>query len=306
MSFLRIRVLVCLCLVAFSCGFATPRPIALKGAPTQHDAPHHFSLQLSTQPEEQDTETTTSTAPSSSTTTISFDPELRRIMGSVATLGVLETAFLTYSKLSGPSLDICGTAGDCASVLNGPYSTLPFTNIPLASLGLIAYLLAAYLALEPVVLERDDTDENRIALLAITTAMGTFSVFLLSLIYGVLHTSCPYCLASACFSMTLAACTWLGGCLPERNAKLGVQAGLTSVAATTLAAVLLFVSVDPTASTSSDTMSSALMASTTTTTKVQPDQQLSPPPITTNSSPRAISISQDLRTLNAKMYGAYW
>jgi uncharacterized membrane protein len=221
-------------------------------------------------------------------------------MGSVATLGVLETAFLTYSKLSGPSLDICGTAGDCASVLNGPYSVIPFTDIPLASLGLAAYLVTTYLALEPVVFEKDDTDFNRIALLAITTAMGTLSVFLMTLVYGVLKTSCLYCLASACLSITLALCTWFGGCLPRNATKVGLQAGLASFLATTVATVVFFVSVDP----HEANMSPSLMApSTTTTTKFK---ELSPPPITTVSSERAMLLSQDLKLLNAKMYGAYW
>jgi uncharacterized membrane protein len=238
-------------------------------------------------------------------------------MGSLATLGVLETSFLTYTKLANPSLDICGTAGDCASVLNGPYSTIPFTNIPLATLGLVAYLTTAYLALEPVVLsERDDSNEtNRLALLATTTAMGTFSVYLLSLIYGILHTSCLYCLASAILSISLASCAWLGGCFPRGNhngAKRGVQAGMASFAATTLTALLLLFATS--VPNKDANMSSALLASTPTTNVQQQQQQQqqqeqllrSPPPITTESSQRALVLSQDLQALNAKMYGAYW
>jgi hypothetical protein len=166
------------------------------------------------------------------------------------------------------------------------------------------------------VLERDDSDENRLALLATTTAMGTFSVYLLSLIYGILHTSCLYCLASAILSISLASCAWLGGrgfpLLGDDDdhqhdggvKKRGVQVGMASFAATTLTALLLllFASVP-----SKDAnMSPALLASTPTTHVQEEQSSRSPPPITTESSQRALSLSQDLQALNAKMYGAYW
>jgi len=244
MKSFRIRLTIYFCLVSLSYAFTATRSLAIHrnwdcGSILNTRRPSFLLLQ----PEDNRNDASSSTE---------FDPEVRRIMGSLATLGVLETSFLTYTKLANPSLDICGTAvGDCASVLNGPYSTIPFTNIPLATLGLVAYLTTAYLALEPVVLERDDSDENRLALLATTTAMGTFSVYLLSLIYGILHTSCLYCLASAILSISLASCAWLGGrCFPLLGddddhqhdgglKKRGVQVGMASFAATTVTALLL-------------------------------------------------------------------
>jgi uncharacterized membrane protein len=234
-------------------------------------------------------------------------------MGSVATLGILETNLLTYSKLSGPSLDLCGTSGDCSSVWNGPYSVLPHTDIPLSALGFTAYVITAFLALAPILTDNSEDGNNRMALLSLTTAMATFSIFLLSLLYGVLHTSCPYCLASACFSILLAACAWFGRCLPE-DKQQGVQAGIATFLATTAMAVAFFVSVDSDATTTTTTASMTFPSSSgtlwTSTSKQQEQpvvlQNMVPPPITTTSSERALLLSDHLSRYNAKMYGAYW
>lgn len=241
-----------------------------------------------------------------------WNPLLRRIMGSVATLGVAETAYLTYSKLSGSTGgDICGTDGNCASVLQGPYSVVPFTDVPLAAAGCAAYTLVALLALTPLLLDDADDDNNRILLLSLTTAMGVFSAFLVSLLVGILHTGCPYCFASAALSFTLAGCAWLGGCLPSsEKSKLAVQSSLASFAASTALALTLFLSVDAdsysSSMASSSTSDSSLLASTTSTPQPTPKGPFSPPPITTTSSERALGLSRDLQSLNARMFGAYW
>ena len=178
MKSFRIRLTIYFCLVSLSSAFTATRPLAIHrnwdcGSILNTRRPSFLLLQ----PEDNRNDASSST---------DFDPEVRRIMGSLATLGVLETSFLTYTKLANPSLDICGTAGDCASVLNGPYSTIPFTNIPLATLGLVAYLTTAYLALEPVVmLERDDSNEtNRLALLGDDDCHGNlFRLFIVTYLW---------------------------------------------------------------------------------------------------------------------------
>lgn len=41
----------------------------------------------------------------------------------MASVGALESAFLTYQKLKPGGLDLlCGASGGCADVLSGPYS----------------------------------------------------------------------------------------------------------------------------------------------------------------------------------------
>lgn len=215
-------------------------------------------------------------------------------MAGAASLGALETAYLTYNKLNGYGT-LCGIDGSCSDVLNGPYATVPGTDIPLSALGCGAYTLAAMLAMAPLLVQAEDGDDedtnNRIALLTLATAMATFSTFLMSLLVGFLHVSCPFCVASAIFSWTLGGCAWLGGCLPTRQHVVGLQLSLASFLATTVVATTLFVNVNG---------ADAAAAS------VPTDQLQSPPTITTASSKRALALAQELEGLDARMFGAFW
>ena len=233
-------------------------------------------------------------------------PQLRRAMAVIGSFGALETGYLTYQKLFGDVL--CGLDGaSCNQVLNGPYSYVPFTDIPLSAMGLLAYLTVAGLAVRPLVLQQEGSDDssNRIALTAVTTAMGTFSIFLMTLLFGVLETTCPYCIFSAACSIMLAMLAWIGGCLPE-NSKVGAKAAGSSFLATTVGAlVLLFSGYEGDINESmsrtfvSGGMSTTLLASSET-------KLYSPPPITTESSPQSLVLADKLQALDAKMYGAYW
>lgn len=43
----------------------------------------------------------------------------------MASIGALESAYLTYQKLNPAGLDLlCGASGGCLDVLNGPYSNV--------------------------------------------------------------------------------------------------------------------------------------------------------------------------------------
>lgn len=247
-----------------------------------------------------------------------FNPQLRKVITGVASLGALETAYLTWNKLSESPNEIalCNTiGGSCSDVLNGPYSFVPSTNIPLSAVGFLAYTMTALVAAAPLIGMIDvDKNEgetgNRILLLMLGTGLGTFSVFLMSLLYGVLHQSCLYCLASATLSITLCSCVWLGGVLPEndeiREATIttaidsvknheiprsrALQAGMYSFLASVVASISLFVSVDDS------------FAETTTAVI----EKSAPPRITTHSSAEALKVGKDLKALNAQMYGAFW
>ena len=275
----------------------------------------------------------TGTSGNNSRTTTIWQPQLRTIMAVVATLGVLETGFLTFQKLSGvvdmDTLPLCGADGTCHTVLQGPYSNLPFTNIPLSLLGFLAYLTVAFLALEPLLLVEVEEDnngnnpqdenvtdfDNRVALTTATTTMATFSVCLMILLFGVLQTSCPYCIFSAVCSVLLAMLAWIGGCLPTTSRGNAPTAGFL---ASTFGAVLLFVSASTSTDTdsslfslglpvpSSSTSTSTLLASLKGTSQTDDSKLLRPPEITTESSPRALHLATQLQAMDAKMYGAYW
>ena len=231
-----------------------------------------------------------------------WNPPLRKIMAATASLGIVETAYLTVNKLNGYGT-LCGIDGSCSNVLNGPYAIVPGTNIPLSALGCGAYACAAILAIAPLVVNNNNNNNNndifnRIALLCVSTSMATFSVFLLSLLFGVLQESCPFCVTSALFSWTLGVCAWWGGCLPPQRSLVGLQSSMASFVATSVVAVTLFANVDGSSAISSTRTMSSL------TTSFQEPQ--SPPTITKGSSLRALVLAQDLERYDARMFGAFW
>jgi uncharacterized membrane protein len=259
-----------------------------------------------------------------------WSPNLRRIMGGIASLGAIETGYLTYAKLFGGNnnggLLFCGESSSgyssCDQVLNGPYSNLPFfDNVPLASLGLVAYISVGILALNPIILENDDDSDNtnRILLTTLTTTMGTFSLFLMTLLFGVLKTECPYCIFSAGCSILLANLALIGGCLPEKDEEgtSGKTTGSRTVATGFLSAIIGAVLVFGTGSLNTFNNdnnsfdSGTLMASINGSSRNNDDgvggmKIYSPPEITTESSKRALDLAKTLNTMDSKMYGAYW
>lgn len=249
-----------------------------------------------------------------SATTDIWLPQIRRIMGSIASLGVLETSYLTYNKLlQQGTVAFCGTdsGGGCNDILYGPYSNVPFTDIPLSAMGLLAYLTVLGLSLFPLLSPKENDTLNRILLTTATTIMGTFSIFLMTLLFGVLQTDCPYCEFSAACSITLAMLAWIGGCLPaaESSKQGGQNAAAYGFLASSIFAILLFVAGD--ASSTIANINSAVVGGSSSSSRLLASAAsggslLAPPPITTESSARAISLAKDLQSLDAKMFGAYW
>ncbi len=261
-----------------------------------------------------------------------WSPGLRNIIAGVASLGALETGYLTYAKWIAPGQAtlFCGSsqaaATSCDQVLNGPYSNIPFLdNVPLAALGFVAYSSVVGLAIGPVLSNNNnnnngnDDTQNRILLTALTTAMGTFSVFLMTLLFGVLQASCPYCVFSAADSFLLANLALIGGCLPEgtidsENTNTRDTTGGKTVAVGFLGAfvgaVLVFGngSIDAIHNPPSSSSSSTLLATTLAgANSKHPETMLyAPPEITTESSDRALALAKSLQQLDAKMYGAHW
>jgi len=299
------------------------------------------------------------------TTTLVWSPSLRKTMAGIASLGAVETGYLTYAKLfgSGGSGVFCGNSqaavSSCDQVLSGPYSHLPFfDNVPLASLGFLAYSSIVVLALQPLLGNANNTDRgdngvavavddttNRILLTALATSMATFSIFLMTLLFGVLRASCPYCVGSAALSFLLANVALIGGCLPEPSqlqlqsqqpssqlqehggsddatttTRADTKAGKTVLAGFTgavLGSLLLFAegSVDTINNSGmmggTSTLVATINGSTSSSSSQQQQQQqqllYAPPAITTESSERALALGRELSKLGgAKMYGAHW
>lgn len=287
----------------------------LNVAVANHPNIRHFPRYANGRNNEEDLFDTASSFISPSLSTASQDcwsPPLRIVMATLAFAGVIETSYLTYVDLRGVLPALCSTTtSSCSSVLSGPYSHILGTDIPLASLGLCAYVSTFSLVVQPL-LQRDSQDDtkNRLWLTAAATTMGVFSVFLMSILIFVLHMSCPYCIASAIFSIGLAAVAWFGEAIPTNNAsarsdglKLSTGGGLLAC----FAAVILFASADAVTSSLSD---DKLLASSSNTqnsaTLVTSKQPPAPPVVTTTSSNAALALANDLVSLDTSFYGAFW
>ena len=294
---------------------------------------------------------------------ICWNTNLRKQLGILSAIGTIETAYLTYDKLTFSSggatsslVSALCTASDnnsgsssssCGDILHGPYSSFHLggtLDVPLSSLGMIAYMIIFVLAIQPLFMyERIDDNRavldsgNRIALLGGTTLMASFSMYLVTILVGVLHTSCLFCFISAGLSTSMAALSWFGGMLPSFDElqlsmsrskgvdiesisteliglrKKGVIVGAASVGVATVMALGLFLNVADesyslAASSSSPlalTGSNTLLASSSDDSSNRFQKNV-PPRITSKSSATALTLATDLKLLNSRMYGAFW
>ena len=249
-----------------------------------------------------------------------FNPKIRKTFTALSTLGMIETGYLSYLKLYTPSgiSDLCSAtgSGSCTSVLNSPYATLTLNGfeIPLTVVGCLAYGIVALLSFQPLITDSttkyyDDTT-NRLAILGVTTSMATFSSFLMSLLFNVLHESCPFCIISATLSISMGLLAWYSGFLPYEKRDNGVKLGIGSFATTTIAALALFFSVDQAAITAYQSGSDIMQANGLSVVANAADQKqqkdIPPPPITATSTERSLLLGEDLKSLDARIFGAYW
>ena len=214
----------------------------------------------------------------------------RTVMGAIAALGVVETAYLTIAKLTTGSV-ICPTSG-CDKVLNSPYATV-FGTVPLSLLGCLAYLSIAILALAPKAVNPNTNKglhsqlENKTwqALFIITAAMVIFSSYLMYLMAFEIKELCIYCISSAVISLSLFVLVLVG----REWEDIGqlVFTGIVVAMVSSIGALGLYNSVrSPAASVSSP----GIVA----------------PAVTTTSGPAQLALVRHLREIGAKEYGAYW
>ncbi|MEG4290872.1 vitamin K epoxide reductase family protein [Microcoleus sp. C2C3] len=214
----------------------------------------------------------------------------RTVMGAIAALGVVETAYLTIAKFTTGSV-ICPTSG-CDKVLNSPYATV-FGTVPLSLLGCLAYLSIAILALAPKAVSPNTNKglhsqlENKTwqALFIITAAMVIFSSYLMYLMAFEIKELCIYCISSAVFSLSLFVLVLVGREWEDIGQLLFT--GILVAMVSSIGALGLYNSVrSPAASVSTP----GILA----------------PAVTTTSGPAQLALVRHLREIGAKEYGAYW
>ncbi|CAM0870506.1 unnamed protein product [Alopecurus aequalis] len=211
----------------------------------------------------------------------------------VAGLGLLETGYLSYLKLTGSEAFCPVGGGGCGNVLDSDYSVV--FGIPLPLIGMVTYGLVAALSLqengEELLPGLDDLD-IRLTLLLLATSLATASAYFLFILNTkFVGTSCVYCLSSAFISFTLFFIRVKVFSQDIGLARIQKFVGLQLAVAVIVALAL------------TNSYSSATTQLKGTDEFVLERYETE---ITTESTPFAISLARHLHSIGAKMYGAFW
>ncbi|MDB9520297.1 vitamin K epoxide reductase family protein [Roseofilum reptotaenium CS-1145] len=210
----------------------------------------------------------------------------RPITAAIATVGAIETAFLTVAEFMGSAEVVCPNTG-CKEVLGSPYATV--FGLPLTLFGFFGYTAMLMLAIAPLLINPDQNKElrttleqwTRFLMFIASTVMVVGSVYLMYIMAFTIGAFCPYCVLSALLSLSLFVVTLMGHAWDD----IGQLAftGLTVAMVTLVATLGVYGSVNnPQAAAGA------------------------PPPITTTSGPAELALIDHLNEIGAKKYGAYW
>lgn len=218
----------------------------------------------------------------------------RLLIGGLAGVGIVETAFLTFAEIFGKAADVCPTQG-CKEVLESPYAMV--FGIPLTFFGFLAYASVAIIALTPILLQLKNNksrrsqleDKSWLLLLVMTTIMVVSSGYLMSIMAFTIEAFCPYCIVSALLSFSLFILTLTGRDWDDLGQVLFI---CLIVGVVSLIGVLgVYANVN-----------SQIAGSNNNAAEVSGEPG---PPITTVSGPAEIALAQHLTETGAKIYTAY-
>jgi uncharacterized membrane protein len=210
-------------------------------------------------------------------------------MAIVAGLGILDTSYITYEKLTNQASGIC-QAG-CSTVLNSPYAEI--FGQPLALFGLGAYLTVLILAIAPTIggSERQAqlAQATQLPLFLATGAMTLFSGYLIYLLTTEIQAICYFCIASALFSTTLLVLAIVGFAWESVGQLLFPGAIVSMITlVSTLAVYAPAQAFDPNATLIKDRSGNVFFG------------------ITTPSGDAETQLAAHLKSTGATMYGSYW
>lgn len=212
----------------------------------------------------------------------------RLLMAGIATLGAVESAFLTVAKVTGS--DICPTEG-CDRVINSPYSTV--FGLPLTLFGFLGYGLMVALATAPLwvshsrrpSLRQTLDDRTWPMMFALATAMTTFSAYLMVVMVTEIQAFCVFCAASAAFALSLLVLSIVGHRWTDWGKQVMVALIVAMLTLISVMAIYAPLRGDASPSTGAGEPGTA---------------------ITTISGPAEIALAQHLRDSGAIMYGTWW
>ncbi|CAH8286398.1 unnamed protein product [Eruca vesicaria subsp. sativa] len=231
-----------------------------------------------------------SSSSSSSTSEVSIDTSTYSWYTGLGGIGMLDTAYLTYLKLTGSDA-FCpvGGGGACGDVLNSDYALV--FGVPLPVIGFVMYGLVTALSAQlgegnlPFGISKTN---GRFALFAATTSMASASAYFLYILSTKLSgSSCMYCLVSAFLSFSLFFLSLKDVKLQEIQQVVGLQVCLAIIVVASLTASYSTAQAIP--SRSGDI-----------------ELPYYSTEITTSSSPYAVALAKHLNSIGAKMYGAFW
>lgn len=213
----------------------------------------------------------------------------RWLLVGIAGLGAIETAYLTVIKLMGNGA--CPTEG-CDRVLSSPYAEV--FGLPLTLFGFLGYTAVLGLAIAPLLVNADQQKPLRQKLnsqtwpliFALATAMVVFSAYLMSIMAFEIQAFCPFCVASALFSLSLFVIALVGHPWDDRGqlAFVGIIVGVV-----TLTGVLAIYAPSRGGGPASSVAAGQ-----------------AGPPITLASGPAEVALARHLNDTGAVMYGAWW
>ncbi|MGL5032352.1 MAG: vitamin K epoxide reductase family protein [Microcystaceae cyanobacterium] len=231
----------------------------------------------------------------------------RFIMGAIAAVGALLTAYLTVVSLTGgktacPINQVTGVSG-CDQVLQSAYARV--FGLPLSLFGLLAYLAMILFALSPFLVNAENNKQQRNKLENLTgrmlliggTAMAVFSGYLMYISFFKLNEACIYCLTSATCSLALFILSIIGREWEEMGQVFFT--GIVVAMVTLVGSLGLYASAEG--------GKTATLNGRTPISQAQTEPQ---PPygweITTTSGPAEMELAKYLTKSGAKMYSAFW
>ena len=217
----------------------------------------------------------------------------RPLLGAIATIGALETAFLTIAELTGSATDFCPTSG-CKEVLSSPYATV--LGLPLTLFGLLGYATMALMAIAPLLVNPEKNKQLRsnlerwtwLLLFGGATAMAVGSGYLMYIMAFKIEAFCPYCVVSALLSVSMLVVTSIGHAWEDMGQLLFT--GIIVAMVTLVGALGVYANVDNPTVEQNPTVTAGK----------------TPPKVTTTSGPAEIALARHLKSVGAKDYSAYW
>ncbi len=232
----------------------------------------------------------------------------RQLIGAIAIVGALLTAYLTVVKLTGSTVACtasaaAASASSCNDVLSSPYAMV--FGLPLTLFGFLAYTSMATFALAPLAVNSEQNKELRskledwswLLLFAGATAMTVFSGYLMYLLAFKIQAVCLYCIGSALFSLSLLTLTFIGRSWEDVGQLffVGILVGMVTLIST----LGVYSKVGSPVTTAGGDRTPITLASG------------APKPgvgweITTTSGEAEIALARHLKQVGVKAYFAYW